>query len=121
MAKKTNKIVEIELPYKFTEDELIKLGHDLAEMRNDYDALEEEKKATAAQYKAKMDDLKVKMDNVGKYIIDGEVQRMTKCEVRLNDPVVGKKTLYRQDTGEVAAIQQMDEKEMQTNIFDMQA
>lgn len=112
------KVTEIELPYKFTDEEINQLGRDLAEMNEEYSSIEEEKKRYAQEYKTKLDNLQGKIDNVSKMIIDGEIQRMTKCIVKLNDPVVGKKTLYRQDTGEVAAIQPMHESELQLSIMD---
>lgn len=101
------------LKYQFTETELRDKATQLARECRQNEEMEDEKKSVVSDFKAKIDGLQAKISLLSGHINNGYEYRNIECEVSLNTPVTGKKTITRTDTGERVGIEDMDHDELQ--------
>ncbi len=104
------------LLYKFTEDEIKDLGKQLAMRTKELEQLKLDKKAVVSEF-----DNKIKNSEAGISLSSGQISagseyRQIECEVILNEPKNGKKTITRLDTAE-SWEEMMTLEEMQERIF----
>lgn len=90
----------LNLQYHFNEDEITELGKKLAlkqvELKQDQAEFGNIKK----EWTAKINSNEVDIDRIATSINDGFEYRNVDCDVTMNDPYNGKKTIYRRDTHE---------------------
>ena len=88
------------LTHKFSDDETKELTDNLTSQMMDVVALQAEKKETAAEFKRKIDRLQEQNNRLAKWLHDGEREQQVACEVKMNTPKPGIKTIVRTDTYE---------------------
>jgi len=113
--KKTKQAKEF-LKYEFTHDEIHQKGIELARLSTESQSIENERKAVAAEFKAKLDTKDAEIAVIGNHINNGYEYRYIQCTIILNQPNTGKKTVTRNDTGEVVKIEDMTPDEMQSEL-----
>lgn len=104
------------LRYNFSKDEIFEKGKTMAHLSSELSDLEEEKKAVASDFKAKIEAKKASISLMGNHINNGYEYREVECEVTMNDPTPGMKTVVRKDTNEVVETIPMESYEMQFKI-----
>jgi hypothetical protein len=104
------------LPVKLTEDEITQRGRGMAKFESDRSALEESKKATADEFKAKINLCSESMGRLSRSINTGHEDRDVECEWIKN---FARKVadLVRNDTGEVVETRPLDADELQEKLF----
>lgn len=104
------------LKYEFTHDEIHDKGLELARLTSEQAAIDNERKAVASEFKAKLDGIAASMETIGKHINNGYEHRYIDCDVIFHKPNTGMKTVYRKDTGEEVRRENMSEEEMQLEL-----
>jgi hypothetical protein len=104
------------LKYQFTHDEIHQKGADLARINSELSAIQGEKKAVAANFKAKEDAKQAEIDVISNHINNGYEHRYIKCFVIYNSPNTGMKQIIRNDTAEVVKMESMTAEEMQFKL-----
>lgn len=94
----------------FTQEEKIDLGAKCAKISEEIDKIESDKK----RVNGLREDLSVELQRYQK----GGEHREVKCSVHFNEPRSGRKTIIRQDTGEVLGDEPMTQPEMQLTMDD---
>lgn len=115
LIKKT----ECYLKYSFTEKEMKEHAQQLARENQEIEKIEREKAQVVSAYSARTKEATAKISRFAGYIREGYDMRMIPCEVRLDVPVKGTKTVVRLDTGEFVKEERMDSTELQ-NVFDFE-
>jgi hypothetical protein len=100
----------------FTEEEISEKSKRLAQNCKERSEYEEAKKATVSDFKSKIDGLSAHISLLSNHINNGYEYRDVECEVRMNVPAVGSKTIIRKDTGEIVTIEAMRPEEMQEDL-----
>ena len=113
--KKTRQQKEY-LKCEFTHDEIHQKGIELARISSERQTIENERKAVAADFKAKIDTKDAEIAILGSHINNGYEYRNVVCTAIFNQPNTGKKTIMRNDTQEVVRIEDMTANEMQAEI-----
>lgn len=113
---KPNKFVSRNIEKLFTDDEIIQFGKDLVGLRHDVEELEKEKKASNKSFADKISAKEVEMAVLDSYIETGKSEEPVECEVFLNMPNTGKKTIERRDTNETVAVEDMTQEELQVHM-----
>lgn len=104
------------LKYVFTEQEIHEQGLELARVNQQVETLREEKKAVVSNYKAKIDRAETDMNVLSSNINNGYEYRNIECQVHLNTPNTGLKTVLRTDTGEIVRKEAMTPEELQYEL-----
>ena len=104
------------LRYTFTVEETIENAQDLARRTMALAELELKKKQLAADIKAETDKVTAEVAKLARWVNDGYDFREIQCLIRFNDPRNGKKTIFREDTGEVVRTDDMDGSESQEEL-----
>ena len=104
------KTINRSLFVQFTQDEKIDLGAKCAKISEEIDKIESDKK----RVNGLREDLSVELQRFQK----GGEHREVKCSVHYNEPRSGRKTIIRQDTGEVLGDEPMTEQERQITLDD---
>lgn len=113
--KKTLKVKEF-LEYQFTDDELKEFSSELARTTQEKSSLEKEKTAVTSEFKAKIDAKAASTENLSRKITNGREHRYIECELAMNTPKNGRKTLTRLDTEEIVWERNMTPEEMQLKL-----
>lgn len=111
-----NKQTKEFLQYQFTHDEVHQKGLELARLSSEAEAIENERKSVASEFKAKLDSISAQMHTLGQHINNGYEHRYIECTVKFHDPNTGVKSTYRNDTGELVKKETMTGAEMQQEI-----
>lgn len=117
-----NKTISEFLECRFTDAEGNQHGKDLAIANERCAELELRKKAVDAQIKSDIEAQKAEISKLVNFIRNGTEHRMVECEVVMNHPRTGVKTVRRLDTGAVVRELRMAADEMQETLpFDAPA
>lgn len=103
--------------YSFTEDEITKLGRELAQKNKENENTENEKKSVMSNYKAKLDALAAEIAMVSGNIQNGFEFKYMDVEV-VYDYKKGIKTFRRVDNQENVGEEKLSPGEYQTTILD---
>lgn len=104
------------LRYEFTQSELLEIGKKLAEAANKKAQLESDKKRVVADFGAQLAKVDSEISSLSTNISSGYDLRMVKCFIEFNSPCIGKKTVYRGDTGITVEVLEMTKDEMQEEL-----
>jgi len=85
------------LKHDFNEEELLAKGKELAEEEFNYAQADIERKNAIAQHNARLKDISKAINKLYSAIRDGFEMREVECEVRINEPKDGQKTITRKD------------------------
>lgn len=106
------------LRHDYTQEEINQKGRKLAQLGAEKGALEDDKKASASDFKAKIDGKIAEMNILQTEINNGYGNCYVDCRTVMNDPNTGVKTVYRNDTNEIVRTESMSQSELQLDIFD---
>jgi hypothetical protein len=95
------------LRYDFTAVEVHDLSVQLANETKKVGALTEEKKSVVSQWTAKINESKAACNSLSFKVADGYEHREVECEVLLNTPKNGKKTIIRKDSNKRVGVEDM--------------
>jgi hypothetical protein len=101
----------------FHDGELLVIGKHLAECRQMLVSLEGDKKRIVADFSAKIAAVESEMSVAANAIATGYEFRMVSCTECLGSPTADKKTVRRDDTGELVGIEDMSASEMQRELI----
>ena len=110
------KVTKEYLKYKFTEPELKERSTQLALECRSLEEIENDKKQVMSDFKSKIDGHQATISRLSNNINNGYEHRYIDCEVKMNTPIVGEKSIIRKDTGELVKQEQMNESEMQEEL-----
>ena len=102
----------------FTNSDLLVIGKSLAELRQQREALENDKKRVVSDFSAKLAAVDAEESIAANKIASGYEIRAVECRVLLDAPERGQKTLMRLDTDEVAGIEEMTDADRQLNLLE---
>jgi hypothetical protein len=105
-----------ELPYTFTDPELMVVAKTLSEKLREQATIEENKKTAVSQYDGQLKAVKSIVAVLSENVRRGHEYRSIECRVYLDTPRKGFKTVIRTDTGEIVAEEHMDYSDRQTVI-----
>lgn len=116
---KPNKTVQKFLKVEFTEEQIKEFGSKLARTTTEIGELENEKKASSSNFKAQIDTKRATAESLSNKISNGFEYTNIECEVFMNVPNTGKKTIARKDNGETVEVLDMLQEELfvQTKMF----
>lgn len=95
------------LRYDFTAIEVHDLSVQLANETKKVVSLTEEKKSVVSQWTAKINEAKAACNSLSFKVADGYEHREVDCEVILNQPTNGKKTIIRKDSNTLVGVEAM--------------
>jgi|ERR1044072_1865671 hypothetical protein len=95
------------LRYDFTAVETHDLSIQLANKTKEVVSLTEEKKSVVSQWTAKINEAKAACNSLSFKVADGYEHREVECEVLLNTPKNGKKTIIRKDSNKRVGVEDM--------------
>lgn len=95
------------LRYDFTAVEIHDLSVQLANETKKVGSLTEEKKSVTSQWTAKINEAKAACNSLSFKVADGYEHREVECEVMLNTPKNGKKTIIRKDSNKRVGVEDM--------------
>lgn len=95
------------LRYDFTAVEIHDLSLALASKTKEVTQLTEEKKSVVSQWTAKVNEAKATCNSLSFKVSDGFEYRDIECEVILNQPAQGKKTVIRKDDNRLVGVEEM--------------
>lgn len=95
------------LRYDFTAVETHELSVQLANETKKVVSLTEEKKSVVSQWTAKINESKAACNSLSFKVADGYEHREIECEVILNQPTNGKKTIIRKDSNALVGVEAM--------------
>lgn len=95
------------LRYDFTAVEIHDLSLALAGKTKEVTQLTEEKKSVVSQWTAKVNEAKATCNSLSFKVSDGFEYRDIECEVILNQPSQGKKTVIRKDDNRLVGVEEM--------------
>jgi hypothetical protein len=101
--------------YTFTQEEMDKMGKELASKSKENKALEDEKKAVVSEYKAKIDAVQAEINMLSNHIDSGSMTRKYNCEVFL-DFDSGVKIFRDKGTGDLIAREAMSSEDYQLEL-----
>lgn len=105
-----------ELPYTFTDPELMVVAKTLSEKLREQQNIEENKKTAVSQYDGQLKAVKSIVAVLSENVRRGHEYRSIECKVYLDTPRKGFKTVIRTDTYETVAEEHMDYSDRQTVI-----
>ena len=95
------------LRYDFTAVEVHDLSVQWANETKKVVALTDEKKSVTSQWTAKINEAKATCNSLSFKVADGYEHREVECEVILNQPANGKKTIIRKDSNTLVGVEAM--------------
>lgn len=104
------------LPVRFTPDELRTKADEMAEKYARVQALEDEKKQVASDYKGRIDVLSSEVATLSRHISQKQEYQQVPCFAYLDWPKYGEKTIVRTDTNETVSIETMGPADRQLAI-----
>lgn len=104
------------LKYLFTETELKDKSTSLAQECRNLEEVENDKKQVMSDFKSKIDGHQASISKLSNHINNGYEYRQISCEVKMDTPIQGQKTIIRKDTGEIVKIEEMTQQEMQMEL-----
>lgn len=113
---KRKKQVSLKLPVPFTQDELLAKGSLVAEHHRELEQEEADFKQLKEAHKTKVSRIEAQIKEVLGHLALKSEYRDVVCTLRFDDPVVGKKTTYRNDTLEQVSIEAMTLLDIQTEL-----
>lgn len=113
---KPNRIIQKNLKVNFTPDEIKNFGGLLANTITAISELEGQKKSKMSEFKADIDKKKAESESLSNKISNGYEYTNIDCEVFLNMPNTGKKTIVRRDTNETVDVVDMTTEELQVEM-----
>ena len=105
-----------QLEYKFTEAEIKEMSRQLAYECRQVVQLQEQKKEVMSDFKAKIDQKDSLIAALSNNVNNGWEYRSVDCEVEMDTPKKGMKTITRTDTGEEVAKEKMTDDDRQTDL-----
>lgn len=99
-----------------TQDELLAAGKQQADTAIHLAQIEADQKRTADDFKAKKSSASAELAILASKISSGYEMKNVSCTVRFDDPETGRKTVTRDDTHEIVAIEPMTPAEMQREL-----
>jgi hypothetical protein len=96
-----------------TETELLAAGKEQAQKTIQLAQIEADKKRVVDDFKAKESEVKAALSNLASKVASGYEFRDVTCTVHYDDPSEGKKSVHRDDSGALVAIEDMSPSEMQ--------
>lgn len=105
-----------ELPYTFTDPELMVVAKTLSEKLREQNNIEENKKTAVSQFDGQLKAVKSIVAVLSENIRRGHEYRSIECRVYLDTPRKGFKTIIRTDTLETVGEEHMDYADRQTVI-----
>jgi hypothetical protein len=123
MKKTTDKIVKKSkrnLRCKFTNDELLVIGKELAEHNGSLAALENDKARVVSDFAAKIKGAEAHISIMANKISTGYEFRDVPVTITMHTPVVGRKTIKRDDTSEQVSIEDMTPDELQPELVELE-
>ena len=110
-----------QLEYKFTEEEIKERSKQLAYECRQVVQLQEQKKEVMSDFKAKIDAKDSLIAALSNNVNNGWEYRTIDCEIEMDTPKKGMKTITRTDTGEEVAKEKMTDDDRQEELpLDMQ-
>lgn len=110
------KITREFLKYQFTEPELKDKSTTLALECRNLEEVENEKKQVMSDFKSKVDGHQATISKLSNHINNGYEYRYIDCEIRMDTPLRGEKSIVRKDTGDVVKVEPMSPEEMQQEL-----
>lgn len=107
---------ELQLPYRFTEEELQEKSNELAGEITARQRLEDDKKETMSNFKARIDKKTANINLLASQVTVKHETRPIHCWLFLNQPIEGQKTIVRSDTKEIVRIEEMEQHEFQEEL-----
>ena|ERR1035437_4111902 len=101
---------------KFNNEELLVIGTELAESNNALAALENDKASIVSEFAAKIKAAEATVSIAAHKISSGYEFRDVPVTIRMHQPVVGKKVIFRDDTNELVATEDMTQEELQPEL-----
>jgi hypothetical protein len=95
------------LPCRFTADELRVKADELADKVAKREAMEDEKKSVAQDYKHRIDAMPGDITLLARNISQKQEHRQIECVAILDTPEYGQKSVYRTDSGELVGVEHM--------------
>lgn len=108
------------LKYTFTQDEIRRMSYDLARGNRDLRSINEQKKEVVADFASRIKAQEGAVDRLSEQIANGYEYRLVTCEVFMDSPTPGLKTIARTDTGE-SWTEPMEPHERQGDLFEKRA
>ena len=105
-----------QLRYDFTDAEQLAAGKKLGEVGQTIRRIEEELASVKSSFKYKLDEQEAIKGKLENQVTTGYEHRLVPCTVVLNKPKSGKKTITRDDTGAVVAVEDMTYDERQEQL-----
>lgn len=105
-----------ELPYTFTDPELMVVAKTLSEKLREQATIEENKKTAVSQYDGQLKAVKSVVAVLSENVRRGHEYRSIECRVYLDTPRKGFKQIIRTDTWETVGEEHMDYSDRQTVI-----
>lgn len=102
-----NTIEKRTLRYDFTAPEIYDLSVQLANETKKVVSLTEEKKSVTSQWTARINESKASCNSLSFKVADGYEHREVECDVILNQPENGKKTIIRKDSNALVGVEKM--------------
>ena len=106
------------LKYSFSEAEIKELAKKLAYETRTLEELEDQKKSVVSDFSNKITRVKASLSGLANNINNGYDFRNIDCEVLLNSPEAGQKSIVRLDTGEIVRVEDMTQNEKQEKLFE---
>jgi hypothetical protein len=110
------KKIKLHLRCFLTDEEKLAIGNTLADKTNELREIENDKSRVVADFKAKATSVESDIGVASNKLRSGYEFRDVDCKVEYNDPVAGKRTVYRLDTppeeGWTVEVQDMSEEEI---------
>ncbi|MAE81467.1 MAG: hypothetical protein CMB80_01935 [Flammeovirgaceae bacterium] len=108
-------MVKRKLPVDLTDDELLTLGSELAKDEQDLSGVENEKKEVMADFTAKINAVKSRIEIASLKISTKREYRDVECKVHIY-PQAFRKEIERQDTMEVVAKEKLTQDDLQNEL-----
>jgi phage shock protein A len=108
---------KIFLEHHFTDEEINQLAKQLAYENNNLEQCKSKKESVVSEFDNKIKVSETQIMSLSRNISSGSEYRDIVCEVRMNVPKVGIKTITRPDTGDYWE-EAMSDKERQERLFD---
>ncbi len=115
MVVKKNYTTKRHLPVKLTDLELQDISKNTAKLIQNLQETIDEKKAVAADYTTKINNIKSSIDIASKKVLSGEEDRTIECKVQLNTDNM-RKIVIRLDTGIVVDEENLTNEDLQQEL-----
>ncbi len=100
----------------FTPEEIVEKANDLANENQRKRRLENDKKSAMSSYKSQIDEVDARISQLSQDITNGYCNEWMMCEVEMNAPNPGFKTIRHPITNEVVRVVPMEEDDFQTKM-----